>query len=144
MLRFNRMICALLVCTCVGMVYAKATKIFTFTAVNGGVAENPDGDGMAMLHFNAQTGDTSIQISMSKFIPDTGYFVAVIPAVARAAVSSNAAGNFQWQGVAHFDVLNAGINPCVIIWRDDNGDGIRQQNSGEIFGTEDRSIGCVN
>lgn len=143
MLRFNRMICALLVCMCVGMVYAKATKIFTFTSVNAGITENHEGDGLVMLNVDAQ-GKTHVQVSMSKFLPDTGYFVTVLPGVGRAAVSSNPAGNFQWQGVIQFDVMSIDPNPCVIVWRDDDGDGVRQRNSGELFGTEDRSIGCVD
>lgn len=147
MLKFNRVICLLLVCTCIGVVYAKATKIFIFVNVNAGVDDNPDGDGVVIIKYSEVLLGTTVQISMSGFVPDTEYFVAMVPGFSSVAVSSNAAGNFQLRPVVQFDVIEENPNPCVIIWRDDDDDGNRAHfvvdGVVSIFGPEDRSFGCV-
>ncbi len=72
MFKFRRLLCAVLVCALVGVAYAGATKIRSFTTWN----EPEDADGMAILNV-ADSQGLVIQIIVSGFTPDTTYLAAV-------------------------------------------------------------------
>lgn len=70
MFKFNRLVCALAVCTCVAIAYGAATKIRSFENV---AESNPDADGMAILNYASGQDETIVQIILSDFTHDTAY-----------------------------------------------------------------------
>ena len=72
MFKFRRLLCVVLVCALVGVAYAGARKIRSFTTWN----EPEDADGMAILNV-ADSQGLVIQIIVSGFTPNTTYLAAV-------------------------------------------------------------------
>lgn len=131
MLKFNRIVCALIVCVCIGVVYGRAVKIFSFIATDAGVIDSPDVDGMAI--FNAHTLEkadgsreefTNVQVSFTDLRGNTDYILVVDPGFLGTPVTTNPAGNVQIQGIINSDVFSNGNIVCVSILRDINDNGI--------------------
>jgi hypothetical protein len=77
MIRYNRLVCALVVGLCVGLVYGAAVKIKTLAPIGAGVTANPDGDGMAIVNAHADNAGISIttQVMVTDLTPNTTYGV---------------------------------------------------------------------
>lgn len=75
MFKFNRLVCAVLVCTCVAIAYGAATKIRSFVPQG---LENPEADGMAILNYASGQDETIVQIILSGFTHDTAYDVVFV------------------------------------------------------------------
>ena len=73
MFKFNRLVCVLLVGTCVGVAFAAAVKIKAFTPAGPGLIDNPDCDGMAILNYHPGNNATELQVAVTDFLPDTLY-----------------------------------------------------------------------
>lgn len=75
MFKFNRLVCAVLVCTCVAIAYGAATKIRSFVPQG---FENPEADGMAILNYASGQDETIVQIILSDFTPEIAYDVVFV------------------------------------------------------------------
>lgn len=121
MSRFNRLVCVLLVGSCVGVAFAAAVKIKAFTAegVNG-LAENPYCDGMAVLNHHAGNNSTEVQVAVTDFLPDTVYGVKLEADGFCGGFSnpeafmSNANGNGHYHHSVPYDCTQA---PVITIYR---------------------------
>jgi hypothetical protein len=72
MIKYRRLFCAVLVCALVGVAYAGATKIRSFTTWN-----EPEGaDGMAILNTSQGQG-LIVQLILTGFSPNTAYAPAL-------------------------------------------------------------------
>jgi len=127
MLKFNRIVCALIVCVCIGVVYGRAVKIFSFTATAAGMIDSPDVDGMAIFNVKilehadgSRQEFTNVQVSFTDLLGNKDYFITVDPGLIEIPVTTNAAGNVQIQGIINFDVFSGGNIATVSIWRDIN------------------------
>ncbi len=115
MFRFNRVVCALLVCGCVGFAYAKAIKVVSLTPVGAGVTESPDADGMAILNYNVGQTRTEVQLTITDFLPNTEYTADVL-AIGGPSLrfTTNARGDGQGHSVAATDITDNG-NACAYV-----------------------------
>lgn len=76
MLRFNRLVCLLVVCSLVGVVYG-AARISSFSVFDG--RESADADGMAILNYASGNNTTLIQVILSGLTAGRSYDVGLIP-----------------------------------------------------------------
>ncbi|UCC29161.1 MAG: hypothetical protein JSU86_13275 [Phycisphaerales bacterium] len=121
MFRFNRLVCVLLVGTCVGVAFAAAVKIKAFTpeGVNG-LAENPYCDGMAVLNHHPGNNATEVQVAVTDFLPDTVYGVMLEAGGFCGGFSNpeafmtNANGNGHYHHSVPYDCSQA---PVITIYR---------------------------
>jgi hypothetical protein len=67
MLRFNKLVCAVVVCAFVGVAFGAAVKIKCFDYL---AEPNLDADGMAILNYVQGQGETILQLVVSDFEPD--------------------------------------------------------------------------
>ena len=137
MLKFNRVMCVLLVCVCVGVVYARTYMVLEIEPVGLGEIENDDGEGAAFLKFSRRDHGTHVWVRVYDFLPDTMYFVTVVHGIVRASMPTDAEGDGRLHRLINFDVFSLDPNPDVIIWRDDNGDFTRSTD-------EHRAIGVID
>jgi hypothetical protein len=125
MFRFNRLVCALLVCSCVGFAYAKAIKVVALTPVGAGVTESPDADGMALLNYNPGQTRTEVQVSLTDFQANTEYTVDVLTVYGGPTLRmiTNARGNAQGHAIAITDITDGGNATAeVTVYIDSNDD----------------------
>lgn len=138
MIRFNRMVCVLLVCGCVGLVYAKAIKVVSLDAVGAGIAESPNADGMAILNYNVGQTRTEVQVALTDFVPDTEYTVDVLTIFGGPTfrITTNARGNGQGHAVAIQDITDSGTACAdVTVYIDANNDFFPQDDEKRATGS---------
>ena len=129
MIKYRRLLCAVLVCVMVGVAYAGATKIKSFTtcsAVVAACAEPVDADGMAIINYASVDNKMIVQIVLSGFTPFTTYDIGLIPpgvdpnsfalglggiAIGIDAITTDQNGNGTFHGnfPGGFNVSNIGI-----------------------------------
>ena len=91
MFKFNRLVCVLLVGSCVAIAYGKAVKVTGLTPVS---PESADADGMAILNYHPGHDRTEVQVALTGFEVYTDYEVLVSGAgVVNLIITTNAAGN---------------------------------------------------
>ena len=144
MLRFNRLVCVLLVGSLVGIVYAKAVKIKAFTPIGLGEVDNPDGDGMAIL--NANANGTQVQVALTDFVENEEYLVnldsAAVGRTTIGVLSTNAVGNGTMHAhVGGADVCSGGGPIDLTVFVDVDTDGVLDDGPTDI---EARAVGSVN
>ena len=138
MFKFNRVVCGLLVCGCVGFAYAKAIKVVSLTPVGAGVTESPDADGMAILNYNVGQTRTEVQVTLTDFLPDTEYTVDVLTIFGGPTLrmTTNARGNAQGHGVALTDITDNGNETATVtVYIDANGDFFPQDDEKRAVGS---------
>ena len=143
MFRFNRLALMLGVCAWVGIALGAAIKIKSLTPIGEGVAESPDGDGMAIMNYHQGNNATEITVAITDFLPNTDYFVTVNPGIIRASLPTNSSGNANTHESIDFDICKYEPEVCVFIWRDDDGDLERDADPWWEPGPEDRAYGCT-
>ncbi len=119
MLKFNRVVCALVVLALVTVVYAKAVKV---TALTPTATENATADGMVIVNYNAGLGVTEVQVALTDFNAGTTYAVLVEGSGAGAGlfITTNPSGNGSGHSRAATDITDGGA-ACieVTVWIDD-------------------------
>ena len=95
MLRFNRLVCVVLVCGLSGLAYSKAVKSRDMTPAGLGADVTPDVDGMIIMnHHDSATPTTEVQIKVTGLTPQTTYGVQVHPGFTDpVAFTTSASGN---------------------------------------------------
>lgn len=136
-----RILGVLAVCALAGALYAKPLKVKALTPAGPGVAENPDADGMAMMHYKeGNEARTDIKVHIMGFLPNTVYGVQIDPGVSDPqAITTNPAGNGHWSFSAVGSDLTQ-FNPTVRIYRWDG----NISEIGNVTFDELRAIGCVS
>lgn len=130
MFRVNRWMGVVALCLMVGVAVA-AIKVRDILPVGVGLIESPEGDGFAIFSVHPDADNfptTQVQIALTDYLPNTPYFITVLPGIPRAAVDTNAAGNGRFSGTIQFDVCNAPGTTgeiSIILWTDDDGSGTR-------------------
>lgn len=136
MLRFNRMVCLLLVCSLVGVAFAKAIKV---TALVPEGNENVDADGMVIINFQPGTPSNEVQVMLSDFTPDKEYLVLVGSLFGRTVlqVTTNGVGNGSGHKSSGGPDITDGGNACmdVIVFFDGDGDFFPDSDVDEIRAT---------
>lgn len=74
MLRSNRILCAVLVCTVVGVAFAGARRITSFETFD---PEPAAADGMAVINYVSGQDRTVVQVILSDFTPNESYVVII-------------------------------------------------------------------
>ncbi len=116
MLKFNRVICALLVCACVGVAFG-AVRITDFMISN---EEGANPDAMAILAYASGRDITNVQIIVSDFTPNTLYDVDLVDSEGGRCFANFGVlfTNTEGHGNAHLK-LNGDVTSCnVEIWVD--------------------------
>lgn len=114
MLRFNRVLCVILVCAGVGAAYAAVVKIKDLHPAGIGLIQNPNADGMAILHYKQQSGFTDVNVVITDFLPNTVYGVCLSPGgQVSGTIETNESGN----GHIHDDTFAGDITAggCVTV-----------------------------
>ena len=142
MFQWHRVAAVILACSTAGVLYGKALKIKQLIPAAGGVSENPDCDGMAVLnaHEAGPNGDrTEIHVHISGFLPETVYGVQVDPGVTNAqAITTSSQGSGHWNFSVASDIT--GTTPLVRVFR---WDGV-VATSDQVSFDELRAIGCLS
>jgi len=116
MFKFRRLLCVVLVCALVGVAYAGARKIKSFTTFN----EPPGADGMAILNIHDGTGQ-EVQLILTDFTPDNEYLPVLWNGIdgpgnseynAFHTMNTNGQGNGTW----HQDIGVLTPWPCLRIY----------------------------
>ncbi len=139
MLKFNRVVGTLLVCSLVAVAYSKAGRVKVLTAAGPGLTLNPDVKGGVVMNFHDSVDPKSeVQLRVKGLEPNTTYGVQVDPGVTDAdAFTTNGSGTGHWHGFVAFDVTS--LNPVVRIFvYDGNFDQITHVSFDEL-----RAIGCL-
>jgi len=123
-----------------GGLYAKNLKIKAFAPAGPGVTENPNGDGMAHVHWKQHpTPRSEVKVHITDFLPNTTYGVQVDPGITDPqAITTNCSGNGHWSGEVSFNLSD--YNPTIRIFR---WDGVISTISNVTF-DELRAIGCAS
>lgn len=125
MIRFNRVVCALVVCSLVAIAYGKAIKVTSLTAVGESTSECPNADGMAILNYNAGQARTEVQLAITDFLPNTEYTADVVTIHGGPSLrfTTNARGNGQGHAIASADITDDGTACAeVTVYIDANND----------------------
>ena len=131
MFRFSRVVCAL-----VGASFGAAIKIKGLVLTDVGLAESPEGDGMAIMNYNQGNEQTEVTVAITDFLPDASYLISVDFGVYAAPMTTNASGNANFHGTVGFDVCAFEPQVCVYVWIDDNSNAVRDD-------LEIRASGCA-
>ena len=133
MFKFNRGLCALLVCAVAGAAYAAVVKLKEINPMGSGLSLNPNCDGMAIFHYKEPDGNvdagTEVNIVLTDFEPNTTYWVryegysTLVETFlgGTPVVTTNSAGNAHVNDFfSGFDIT---VTPRVIVFIDNNGEG---------------------
>lgn len=115
MLKFNRVVCALAVCACVGVAFG-AVRITNFD-----ISEpDPNADAMAILAYASGRDITNVQIMVSDFTPGAIYDVDLVDSAGERCFASFEAfvANSEGHGNAHLQFVGDVTTCFVEIWRD--------------------------
>jgi len=128
---FKRLAIGVFCCACTGIALgaASVTKIRAFAAVGDGQQENADGDGMAVVTFNPESGNPGtgdgqgeVTVVVTGMLPDTTYRVLVQSDFSGldAAFATNPSGNGNFHTVVTGPSADLTQNTCVIIYIDED------------------------
>jgi hypothetical protein len=144
MLKMNRIVAAVAVIVCVGVVYGAAVKIRSLPCTLDGclATENLNGDGFAIINANS-AGSTEIQVAITDFKPDTTYGVQVFDLAAFGctlvdAITTNVNGNGSGHIQCGDEPANPPVTVIIFIW---DGDAERMA---EVSAAEIRAQGTSN
>ncbi|UCG33122.1 MAG: hypothetical protein JSU68_00535 [Phycisphaerales bacterium] len=104
MLRFNRIVCVVLVCALAAAAYPAAVKSREMIAAGLGEELTPDVDGMIIMNFHdSNTPATEVQIKVTGLEPGVTYGVQVDPGFTDPlAFTTSASGNGSYHGSVNF------------------------------------------